>query len=192
MTISTIKMSGFAEADLNNQTNTIVGITDPSGGSNIKTPQIRSWTTSTRPTMPFDGLSGYNTTLEMWEYYQSSTGLWVQFANSGSGLAWTVVTAASIAAVINTGYVTNRSSTPVQVELPATFSVGDRIQVMGLGSAGWNVVCNAGQTAVFGSSTTSTAGGINSDIQYSNLELKGLVADTTWSVWLTNSNPTIL
>lgn len=105
---------------------------------------------------------------------------------------WNTITTASVNAVANNGYVANRSSTPVQVELPATFNVGDIIQVMGLGSAGWSMIANSGQTIQFGSVATSTAGSISSDIQYSNISVRGLVANTTWTVIEVNSNPTYL
>ena len=190
--VSVIKFSQFTPSDPENPTNTVVGITDPSGGVNIKGPSTVQWTTATRPTMPYDGLMGYNTTTEAWEYYQGSTGLWLQFSTSTSGENWTVITAASINAEVNEGYIANRTSTPVQIVLPATFDEGDRILVMGMGTGGWSVVCNTGQKIVFGSLATSIDGAINSDIQYSNIEIKGMLPSTVWTMWSINSNPQII
>lgn len=118
--------------------------------------------------------------------------VWGVGGGGGNITSWQTITAASYQAVSGNGLVTNRSSTPVQIELPATFNVGDEIGVMGLGAGGWSLVANSGQTIKFGSITTSVAGAINSDIQYANIFLRGLVANTTWTVELTNSNPTYL
>ncbi len=190
--VNVVKFSQFDAAVADNPTNTLVGITDPSGGSNIKYPFTPTWTTAGRPTMPYDGLLGYNTTIEEWEFFQNSTDEWLQFSTTNSGENWTIETAASVNAVVNEGYIANRSATPVQFLLPSLFNIGDRILVMGLGMAGWTIVANTGQTIQFGSLATSMDGSISSDIQYSNIELKGMVANTTWSVWSINSNPTIL
>ena len=91
MTINTIKMSAFQLADLDNPTNTLAGISDPSGGVNIKTPLTQTWTTAGRPISPYDGLMGYNTTLEVWEYFQNSTDAWVQFAQAPPIVAATFI-----------------------------------------------------------------------------------------------------
>lgn len=119
----------------------------------------------------------------------------VDFANPSSGgniTSWDTISAPSITIGSGDGIIADRASTPVQIVLPAIFNAGDEIGVLGLGTGGWNLVCNAGQTIVFGSATTSSGGGINSDIQYANIFLRGLVANTTWTVELTNSNPTYL
>ncbi len=118
----------------------------------------------------------------------------VDFATGSGGniSSWITVSTASYQASGGEGIVADRASTPVQVELPATFNVGDEIGVLGLGAGGWSVVCNSGQTIKFGSLSTSVAGSISSDIQYANIFLRGLVANTTWTLELTNSNPTII
>lgn len=117
----------------------------------------------------------------------------VYAAPSSSGISnWQTITAPSVPVNGGDGIVANRTATFVQVELPATFNVGDMIGILGLGTGGWSVVANAGQTIVFGSETTSTAGSITSDITNANIFLRGLVANTTWTVELVNSNPTII
>ena len=105
---------------------------------------------------------------------------------------WSTITGVSVSAVVNSGYITNRAATPVTVALPATFAIGDEIIVMGEGAGGWSVVANTGQTIKFGSVTSSSAGSFSSDIQYSNITVRGLVANTTWTVTSCNSNPTYL
>lgn len=112
--------------------------------------------------------------------------------SGGNITNWRTVTASSIAVNGQDGIVADRSATPVQVELPANFNVGDEIGVMGLGTGGWSVVANAGQTIKFGSVTTSIAGSISSDVQYANIFLRGLVANTIWTVELVNTNPTYI
>lgn len=117
----------------------------------------------------------------------------VDFENPSSGGNidnWETVSAPNITVGGGDGIVANTSATPLQVVLPATFNVGDEVGVLGLGEGGWNLVANSGQTIKFGSQTTSTAGYIASDIQYANIFVRGLVANTTWTVELVNSNPT--
>lgn len=121
-------------------------------------------------------------------------GVNTQFIYPGGGgiTPWQTVTDPSIAVVGGNGIVTNRPVTPVQVELPETFAVGDEIKVLGLGDGGWTLVCNVGQIILFGSTATSINGSITSDITNANISIRGLVANTTWTVDITNSNPTIL
>lgn len=116
-----------------------------------------------------------------------------QTGTGGGGITnWQTITAASIGVEGGDGIVANRSSTPVQVELPTTFDVGDEVGIMGAGSGGWVLVANAGQTIKFGSISTMTAGSISSDITNANIFVRGLVANTTWTVVTTNSNPTYI
>lgn len=120
----------------------------------------------------------------------------VDFVNPSSGggniTLWETITAPSIAVAGGTGIVADRTATPVQVILPAIFNVGDEVAILGAGAGGWSLVAGASQTIKFGSSTTSTAGAINSDIQFANIFIRGLVANTTWTVTQTNSNPTFI
>lgn len=119
----------------------------------------------------------------------------VDFAAAGGGggiSSWETISAASILVAGGNGIIANRTSTPVQVELPALFNAGDEIAILGLGAGGWSMVANTGQTIKFGSVSTSSAGSINSDIRYANIFVRGLVANTTWTVELVNSNPTVI
>jgi hypothetical protein len=187
--VQTIKFSQFSNANLNNNTNNLVGF---GLGVNTQQPFPIVWTTSTRPNTPYDGLLGYNTDLDLYEYFNASLDAWVQLTINRNNFVWSTVTSVSIDATVNSGYVTNRSSTPVSIVLPILFNPGDVIEIMGLGLGGWSVVANTGQTIKFGSVSSSTAGAINSDIQYANLTLRGLVENTTWSIISTNSNPTYI
>jgi hypothetical protein len=74
--------------------------------------------------------------------------------------------------------------TLVTITLPASPNVGDIIQVNGVGSGGWTIVQNAGQSTIvkniLGSSSTSTTGPI-SGAQYDAIELQ-YIASNTFSV----------
>ena len=112
-------------------------------------------------------------------------------SGGGSIDNWETITAPNILVAGGDGIVANNSATPLQVVLPATFNVGDEVAVLGLGAGGWQLVANAGQTIVFGSTATATAGYIQNDIQHATIFVRGLVANTTWIVELVNSNPQI-
>ena len=114
---------------------------------------------------------------------------WSIWAFVPAQFLWQVVTAPSVNAVVEHGYITNRSS-QVQVLLPATFNIGDVVEVRGLGTGGWALLPNVGQTIEFGSLTSTIS--IQSDIQYANITVRGIVPGTTWTVDLVNSNPTVL
>lgn len=117
---------------------------------------------------------------------------WNEFSIVPDQLIWTVITDVSVNAQTNNGYIADRSATPVQVLLPATFNIGDTVIIMGKGAGGWSMVANSGQVIQFGSLVTSVAGSIDSDIQYGNIQVRGLVADTVWEVVSVLGNPTIV
>lgn len=102
-------------------------------------------------------------------------------------LIWHTITTPSVDVAVQNGYVMNRG-TQIQALLPAIFNVGDEILFRGLGTGGYAVLPNIGQTIQFGSVTASLS--IQSDIQYCNISVRGIVANTTWTVDVVNSNPT--
>jgi hypothetical protein len=112
-------------------------------------------------------------------------------SGGGSIDNWETVSAPNITVAGGDGIVANTPATPLQVVLPATFNVGDEVAILGLGAGGWQLVANAGQTIIFGSTATATAGYIQNDIQNATIFVRGLVANTTWIVELVNSNPSI-
>lgn len=77
--VNTKKFSEFSEVDLADSTTEYVGI---GSGVNIRGPKTVEWTTATRPTPPFNGLMGYNTTLSNYEFYSGPLADWVQFEAS--------------------------------------------------------------------------------------------------------------
>jgi len=99
----------------------------------------------------------------------------------GGGVKYTVVTADTQMAV-NSGYITNKSASRAVMTLPATAAVGSVIRVVGLGSQGWSIAQNAGQTIhiVAASSTTGTGGSVASIERYDSIDLVCVVANTDW------------
>jgi hypothetical protein len=115
--------------------------------------------------------------------------IWTPFNFTPMELSWTDVTAVSVNAAINNGYIADRASTPVQVLLPTNFNIGDTVIVMGKGTGGWSLIANTGQNIQFGSVSTSIDGAINSDIQFGNIQIRGLIPNTTWEVTSVFGNP---
>lgn len=107
----------------------------------------------------------------------------ITISATGGGLSFSTITAATLAAAVNHGYVLNHAATPCVVTLPATAAVGDAVEVIGLtGSGGWTLTANTGQTIVFGSATSSTAGSWSSTNAADSCIVKCVVANTTWQI----------
>jgi hypothetical protein len=83
MGVNTLKFSQFASANLGIQTNQLAGVNSTSGGQNFITPFTNSWTTITRPA-PYNGLSGYNSSLNQWEFWNGTN--WEQFGTSSGNV----------------------------------------------------------------------------------------------------------
>lgn len=74
-------------------------------------------------------------------------------------------------------YIVNGSAL-VTLKLPQSFSVGSEIRVVGIGTGGWKITQNDGQTIHSISSTTpGTSGSISSAAQYDNITIQGTVTD---------------
>lgn len=65
---------------------------------------------------------------------------------AAAGIAWVDVTGTSVVASPNTGYIAHNDSVPVTISLPAKPSFGDVVRVNGLGSGGWKIEQNDGQS----------------------------------------------
>ena len=66
---------------------------------------------------------------------------------AGPGVTWVNVTGTTQQAVSNTGYMANNAS-QVSITLPTSPAVGDVVQVSGVGSGGWKIAQNAGQSVI--------------------------------------------
>jgi hypothetical protein len=64
------------------------------------------------------------------------------------GMTWVNTTAAAVQALPNTGYLANNNAGPVTITLPDAPAVGDIVQVTGVGSGGWKMAQNAGQSVI--------------------------------------------
>lgn len=105
----------------------------------------------------------------------------ITIAGTGSGMSWTVVTAASATMSADNGYIANRGSL-VTLTLPASSSVGTTMSIVGQGAGGWLIAQGAGQQIQVGSSaSTSGAGGsVASTNRYDSINLICITANTTW------------
>jgi len=64
---------------------------------------------------------------------------------TGSGFTWINVTATTQQAASNTGYLANNAA-QVTITLPPSPVVGDTVRVSGMGTGGWKIAQNAGQS----------------------------------------------
>lgn len=177
--VQTKKFSEFADADLTDSDNELVGF---GNGLNIRTLKQTTWTTATRPSPPFNGLMGFNSDLSVWEYYDADTDDWVQFATSDvpSNLSWNEITTTSATMVPDNGYVTNNVG-QVVLTLPATCEFGRSVAVCGVGSGGWQISFNTGQNVVLGSQVATTSTGTIASVnQFDQIELLCVVENTTF------------
>ena len=76
---------------------------------------------------------------------------------AGPGVTWVNVTGITQQAASNTGYMANNASR-VTITLPAAPVLGDIIQVNGVGTGGWTITLNSGQSVI----TQSIPGNLNS------------------------------
>lgn len=97
---------------------------------------------------------------------------------------WDDVTSASVAMDANTGYTANNGATLVVLSLPTTSAVGDFVEVNGKGAGLWTIDQAAGQQIHFGnvSTTLGATGTLSSTLQYDNVRLRCITADTIWTV----------
>lgn len=77
---NTIKFSQFVTASLNQQSATVVGVEN---GVNYKSQRFLVWTIATRPATPFNGLLGFNTDLQQYEYWDAVALAWIQLSIEG-------------------------------------------------------------------------------------------------------------
>jgi hypothetical protein len=114
----------------------------------------------------------------------TNTPIWT--AIPGVLVTWSTVTAGTLAAAINNGYVLNHAATPCVVTLPATAALGSKISFRGLqGSGGWTITANTSQTIQFGNQVSSSAGSWSSTNAGDDCDVECIVANTTWT--LTNA-----
>lgn len=100
---------------------------------------------------------------------------------TGIGDTWVAIAGTTQAAAINTNYVTQNSSLTT-ITLPTTAPFGSVVSIQGVGTGGWELAANTGQTIIFGRSVTSSGGNISSTYQNDTVQVVAVVANTTWLV----------
>lgn len=110
-----------------------------------------------------------------------------------SAQSWVLVTTTTESMAVNTGYVADNSAL-VTLTLPATAAFGARLTVTGIGSGGWSIAQNSGQTIYFGTSTTTTGatGSLSSTQIRDTIDLVCVIANTSWNVINSVGNITVV
>ena len=121
----------------------------------------------------------------------SASGNTITITLAGASFTWHVVTSATNPNLMvkENGYITADNASLVVLTLPAVAAVGDTVRVLGQGSAGWQVLPNAGQSIHLQSTTGSVS--LSSTDRYDTVELICLVANTEWVCATVTGNLTI-
>lgn len=110
----------------------------------------------------------------------------------GGGLSWTDVVGVAQNIAVNNAYTANNAGL-VTFTLPASSAYGSVVEIAGKGAGGWKIAQQAGNTIIFGSSSsTPGAGGyIASTGQYDTVRLVCSVVDSIWTVTSAVGNITV-
>jgi hypothetical protein len=81
--VNTVKFSQFVQGSVTDPNLIDVGL---SSGANIQLKKFTTWTLSTRPATPYNGLLGFNSETEEYEYWNSLSSAWIGIAAGGVGV----------------------------------------------------------------------------------------------------------
>ena len=111
------------------------------------------------------------------------------FQDAATPFTWNEETGTSATMAVDNGYIANNAAL-VTLTLPDTAALGSVIKVVGKGAGGWRIAQNASEVIHFlGQDTTTGVGGrLDSNNQYSAVELLCTVADTEWTVLTASGN----
>ena|ERR1700741_1652412 len=134
--------------------------------------------------------SGTSSTAVWTKSIELTAGAGVSISQSGSNITisassvatnFVVVSTTSQSMAVDTTYQPNNSGL-VTLSLPATASLGARINIIGFGSGGWQIQQSAGQQVIVGNvqSSVGAGGSVSSTNQYDAIALCCVVANTTW------------
>lgn len=108
------------------------------------------------------------------------------FVTTGSGgELWSTITSSTQQLVVSNGYVANYTSGRLAFTLPATASVGQGFEIVGLnGSGGWSIAQASGQYIRLGNtvSTTGTGGSVDSSSSTDSVRVICVVANSGWQI----------
>ena len=125
----------------------------------------------------------------------SHNGAALTWETPGAGAGWMTKTNATAdgTAAVNTSYTINNSTAGnlLTLTLPATYAVGDRVEIIGNTSGLWKLVAATGDTIKVIGATTSAGGYVAATVQYDCVEVVCTVADTTWVACKSMGNLTI-
>ena len=107
---------------------------------------------------------------------------------------WVDQTTSSVTMAVNTGYTSDAGASLVTFTLPATSAIGDWIEINGKGSGLFSIAQATGQQINFASnaSTSGAGGSVSSILQFANIRLRCITANTIWTVVSSVTNFTIV
>jgi hypothetical protein len=123
----------------------------------------------------------------------ASTAVWTQITAASGTFDWVTVTGTSQTMTINSGYIANNGSL-VTLTMPPTAIVGSSIAVFGLGAGGWTIAQPSSVKIILGNQATSigVGGSLSSTNQFDVVRMDCIVANTTWSVFSSIGNLTVV
>lgn len=104
--------------------------------------------------------------------------------SSNGADVWVDQTTASVTMAANTGYTADAGASLITFTLPATSAIGDWVEINGKGSGLWTIAQATGQQINFGNvaTTVGTGGSLSSTLQFDNVKIRCLTANTIWTV----------
>lgn len=182
--VSTLKFSQFTNAGNLQNSNITVGF-----GSGNNQYYNNPWVflppgdTASRPSPPasYAYQLRLNTELELYEYYDADSLVWVQL-NTDQEFIWNTVTTHTTL-VPNNGYFIN-SAGGVNLTLPTVCNPGEKISIAGINIGLWTIVQNAGQSIIISPSVTTVGvgGSLTASNGYDSINLVCCVTNTQFLV----------
>jgi len=84
--------------------------------------------------------------------------------------------------VANNAYFATSAGSAVTFTIPTIVAFATEFEISGMGSAGWILAANTGQTIIFGNQSSSSGGSWSSSNQYDGIKIVCSVANTTFKV----------
>ena len=130
--------------------------------------------------------------------YNTSDDFAITWANMLASIpqvvTWVDQTTGSVTMKANTGYTSDAGASLVTFTLPTTSAIGDWIEINGKGSGLWTLAQATGQQIHMGSlaTTSGASGSLSSILQFDNVRLRCLTANTIWTVVSVVGNLTVV